>query len=95
MTDKKRIEILKKVKTNISDGEYLCIVLHYALITNGCKYFTFLSGGSQRVRRIFPELTKHKPKNKQWGQVWWFFSKAPRLKVLNSMITEIKAKSND
>ena len=94
MTDKERIEILEKVKINISDG-YICSALHYELISNGCEYFPFHSYGLQRVKRMFPELTKHKPKDKRWGQIWWGEDKAIRLKVLNSMITEIKAKSND
>lgn len=85
MTDKERIEILEKVKDEITNkgGAFICNELGRIV---GLDFFI-----------IFPELENHKPKDKRLHQAWFGGKegKAIRLKVLNSMITEIKAKSND
>ena len=84
MTDKQRIEILEKVKERITNRTetYIC---------NAIKRLTSLD---EDVFLLFPELSKHKP-NERWHA--WFSGDEikPRLKILNSMITEIKSKSND
>jgi len=88
MTDEKRIEILKKAKEKFVDGwtGFICVTLYHLLEAKSLK----------EVFKIFPELLKYKPKNKRKNQSWWDGEdRKSRIKVLNSMIKEIKAKSND
>lgn len=85
MKNKERIEILEKAKELLIKGgyTYLCPVLYHAIDIAGANH--------NIIYKIFPELAKYKPKNK--NIFWWESSaKEPRLEVLNSMIKEIKAK---
>jgi len=90
MTDEKRIEILEKVKEFISkneDGLFICPMLERLNNNSRDTY--------KEAIQVFPELIKHKPKDKSLHSAWWAGNeKKPRIKVLNSMIKEIKAKSN-
>lgn len=89
MTDKKRIEILKITKKIITGtGGCICPILEELAGVFGFTY--------AKLRELFPELKKYKPKNKKIDDSWWDVKdKAIRIKILNSMITEIKSKSND
>ena len=89
MTDKKRIEILKRTKKIITDtGGCICPILENLAGVFGSTY--------AELRELFPELKTHKTKNKKIDNSWWDVKdKAIRIKVLNSIIKEIKSKSND
>ena len=98
MTDKERIEILKKVKKLISSEQehFICNAISEVLETHyNRNYLDDTKKVMKRAKTLFPELSKHKPKMKI-GNAWWrYWEKEIRIKVLNSMIKEIKAKSND
>lgn len=97
MTDKERIEILEKAKGHINsdlDG-FICHAIDRELRRRG---YSFLHHPQRinRVFRIFPELKKYKPKGVFLGEPW-YNSRAvddtkSRLIILNSSITDIKAK---
>ena len=90
MTDKKRIEILEEAKMLINSGMFVYICPTLQFLANESPYI------SDNAPGLFPELLKHKPKNKKLNWHWWSRSNiAIRIRVLNSMITEIKANSND
>ncbi len=102
MTDKIRIEVLKEAKKRIEceGSKFICIAINNTLRFVAGLNALDSKSYHQRVSRIFPELRKHKPKGKVWGKIWWEDStdlkdNNIRLKVLNSIIKEIKAKSND
>ena len=98
MTDKKRIEILEKVKGHIDSNKdgFICHAIDRELRKRGYSYLDY-PGNIDRVFRMFPEFKKRKPKGVFLGEPWYNGKNAKddtrsRLKVLNSMITEIKAK---
>ena len=89
MTDKKRIEILDKAKELI-DSEihtFICFALEHLI-----EVETGIHTPLKMVFEIFPELMKHKPKEGDKYHAWFggVAHKATRIKVLNSMIKEIK-----
>ena len=95
MTDKERIEILKKAKRRIEVGveTYICNAITYELKKRRYCIFSKDEYGRDidRVMRIFPELKKLRPKGKgvHDGRGWWNFTE-DRINAVNSMITEIK-----
>lgn len=88
MTDKERIEILQRAKLDIRNGNlvFICPTLE--------RLYADKSGDG--VFKVFPELKKHKPQNCNLYGAWFGGQegKFTRLKVLDKLITEIKAKSN-
>lgn len=98
ITDKERIEILEKAKGHVEskkDG-FICHAIDRELRKRG-RSFLLHPQRNNRVFRVFPELKKHKPKGVFLGEPWYNGEVdediARRLKVLDSGITEIKAKS--
>lgn len=89
MTDKERIKALRHtIKIVSREKSCICPVLENAVKVFGYTY--------KEIRTIFPELKKHKPKPiRDIDGCWWDIKDtAIRIRVLNSMIKEIKAKSN-
>ena len=85
MTDKERIKILEKVKKRIEigDEDFICNA-----INNVIRCWSY-----SNMFELFPEMEKHKPKGALLNLCWFPAGKIkPRIKVLNSMITEIKSK---
>ena len=104
MTEKERIEVLEYAKKYLKKTHQCCICPAIDQSLMDVASLQYLSGMftnyNRRLSRIFPELRRRKPKGRKWGQIWWNEGtdkkdKIFRLKVLNSMITEIKANSND
>lgn len=104
MTDKKRIKILKEAKMRIKkgDADFICHAINN-ILERSYRYSIIqdtpiVIKEVNRVLKVFPEFEKHKPKKMDVysGGGWWDCGyKKPRIKAINSMITEIKAKSND
>lgn len=99
MNDKERIEILKYAKAIVSKGDWNCIC---PAINNAFHHHLDMAyleevPGFRRTSRIFPELRKYKPKGAIWGERWFnedtiLKDRNVRIRILNSMIKEIKAK---
>lgn len=97
MTDKERIEILKRVKRQILTGKepFICLAIDEGLV-EVYKYSNLWQDTEKqtdRALRVFPELRKHRPRKVCVHNVHgWFYGIKPRIIALNSMIKEIKAK---
>ncbi len=87
LTDKKRIKILEIARKGIAQGVYNFICEALSDIMN-CDM-------NMIIFDRFPELVKHKPVKRDLLRAWWDENQIKRrINVLDSVITEIKAKSN-
>lgn len=92
LTDEERIKILIKVKGQLRNGDNHCICTAIESVTGKVVGETY-----RNVRKMFPELAQHKPKNRfiVLDGNWWPDHKVKvRLDVCDLMITEIKSKIN-
>lgn len=99
MDNKKRIEILKKVKNIIRNRStrFICTSINNELVENhGYAILDSHSDAIERIMKLFPELLNVKPASKLiYDLTGWWKRKAvrPRINALNSMIKEIKSNS--
>lgn len=100
LTNEQRLEILKETKIIIKKStidEEACICLTLKDCTLSLLYKQSIPCSEliniNTAHQIFPELLKHKPKNRNVIRSWWSYSKrgqTKRLKVIDELITEIK-----